>query len=61
MGGCKKNGANMKEFLKAIHWQSRDNARTPMQWTDKKNGGFTTGNPWIKLNKNYNEINVENS
>ena len=58
---AKKNGANMKEFLKAIHWQSRDNARTPMQWTDKKNGGFTTGNPWIKLNKNYKEINVENS
>ena len=58
---AKKNGANMKEFLKAIHWQSRDNARTPMQWTDKKNAGFTTGNPWIKLNKNYKEINVENS
>ena len=58
---AKKNGVNMKEFLKAIHWQSRDNARTPMQWTDKKNAGFTTGNPWIKLNKNYKEINVENS
>ena len=58
---AKKNGANMDEFLKAIHWQSRDNARTPMQWTNKINGGFTAGNPWIKLNKNYKEINVENS
>ena len=58
---AKKNGANMDEFLKAIHWQSRDNARTPMQWTNKKNGGFTTSNPWIKLNKNHKVINVENS
>ena len=58
---AKKNGANMDEFLKAIHWQSRDNARTPMQWTNEINGGFTTSDPWIKLNKNHKVINVENS
>ena len=33
---------------------SRDNARTPMQWTDGENAGFTTGTPWLKVNSNYN-------
>lgn len=37
----------------------RDHARTPMQWSDKKNAGFTDGTPWLKLNPNYKEINVE--
>lgn len=37
---------------------ARDNARTPMQWDDSPNGGFTTGKPWIKVNPNYQEINA---
>ena len=37
---------------------SRDNARTPMQWSDKENEGFTLGKPWLKVNPNYKEINV---
>ncbi len=38
---------------------SRDNARTPMQWTAGENAGFTTGKPWLKLNPNHSEINVQ--
>lgn len=38
---------------------SRDHARTPMQWSTEEHGGFTTGTPWIKVNPNYKEINVE--
>ena len=38
---------------------SRDNARTPMQWSAKPGAGFTTGEPWIKINKNYTQINYE--
>ena len=37
---------------------SRDNSRTPVQWTDEENGGFTTGTPWIEVNKNYKTINA---
>lgn len=37
---------------------SRDNARTPMQWTDAKNAGFTTGTPWLAANPNYTSINA---
>ena len=46
----------MMSYLKFI---SRDNARTPMQWNDKENAGFTTGTPWIKVNPNYTTINTE--
>ena len=52
-------GKDMNNFLKAVHWQSRDNARTPMQWNASENAGFTTGKPWIPVNKNYPTINVE--
>jgi glycosidase len=38
---------------------SRDNARTPMQWSDGEGSGFTSGKPWLKINGNYKEINVE--
>lgn len=37
---------------------SRDNARTPMQWSDEANAGFTTAKPWLKVNENYKAINV---
>ena len=42
-----------------IQRTSRDNARTPMQWTAGENAGFTTGKPWLKVNGNHTEINVE--
>ena len=51
---------NMKKFFEAIKKQSRDNARTPMQWDNKKNAGFSKVKPWIKVNDNYKKINVKN-
>jgi oligo-1,6-glucosidase len=42
-----------------VHQRSRDNARTPVQWDGSPNAGFTSGTPWIKVNPNYPEINVE--
>lgn len=45
-------------FLKAARKISRDNARTPMQWNDSPNAGFTSGQPWFKLNPNYPQVNV---
>ncbi|WP_299127514.1 alpha-glucosidase [uncultured Winogradskyella sp.] len=56
---AKARGENMDAFLKLVHRQSRDNARTPMQWNSSKNAGFSEGNPWLKVNPNYNSINVE--
>ena len=44
--------------MEAIHRISRDNARTPMQWGENPNAGFTTGTPWIKVNPNYPDINA---
>ncbi len=46
--------------IKVIQVQSRDNARTPMQWTSEINAGFSFGQPWIQLNPNYHEVNVAN-
>jgi len=48
-----------KNMMKRIQLKSRDNARTPMQWSDKEHAGFTTGTPWIEVNPNYKEVNVE--
>lgn len=48
-----------KTMMKYIAMHSRDNARTPMQWDDTANAGFTTGKPWEKVNPNYKDINVE--
>jgi len=45
--------------LQSIYKIGRDNARTPMQWNDEENAGFTAGKPWIKLNPNYRSINVK--
>lgn len=49
---------------KRIRWKmiqrtSRDNARTPMQWSSEKEAGFTSGKPWLKVNGNYGEVNVQ--
>lgn len=51
-------GKDMDQFLKAVHWQSRDNARTPMQWDASMQAGFSTGKPWIPVNENHEQINV---
>ena len=48
-----------EEVLKALNYICRDNARTPMQWDDSANGGFSTGTPWLPTNPNYKEINAK--
>ncbi|MBO5556934.1 MAG: alpha-glucosidase [Oscillospiraceae bacterium] len=48
-----------KHVLHMVQKASRDSARTPMQWTDGKNAGFTTGTPWFFVNDNYKQINVQ--
>lgn len=52
-------GMTKEEALKVCFKYSRDNARTPMQWNDRDNAGFTQGTPWLRVNDNYKEINVE--
>ena len=52
-------GLTDKEALEVCSRLSRDNARTPMQWNTQENAGFTTGTPWLKVNDNYTEINME--
>ncbi|MGD9761839.1 MAG: alpha-glucosidase [Candidatus Izemoplasmatales bacterium] len=54
-----KNGASKEKALQAIIDRSRDNARTPMQWNNAVNGGFSSAKPWIATNYNYPIINVE--
>ncbi|MDU4934755.1 MAG: alpha-glucosidase [Peptostreptococcaceae bacterium] len=54
-----KNGRTIDEALRELNASSRDNTRTPMQWDSSKNGGFTVGNSWLKVNENYEDINVE--
>ena len=49
-----------EEFLRCVQNLGRDNGRTPMQWSGQKNGGFTAGEPWIKVNPNYQRINAQN-
>ncbi len=51
-------GCSVAEALEACYHRSRDNARTPVQWSSEKNAGFTSGTPWLKVNPNYQEINV---
>ena len=54
-----EKGANPTKMLEVIHAKSRDNARTPMQWSAGAQAGFTTGTSWIKINPRFHEINVE--
>lgn len=54
------NGLTNEEAMKIVMERSRDNGRTPMQWSDDINGGFSKGTPWIESIKNYRDINVEN-
>ena len=51
-------GRTEEDRMAAIHAQSRDNARTPMQWDDSPGAGFTTGTPWIRINPNYRQVNA---
>ncbi|MGB5204120.1 MAG: alpha-glucosidase [Eudoraea sp.] len=51
-------GKDVDEFMKQLNYASRENARTPMQWDDSVNAGFTKGTPWKRLNPNYIQINV---
>jgi len=53
------NGKSQRQALESLAVQSRDNARTPMHWSADANAGFTTGQPWIKVNSNYTTLNVE--
>lgn len=55
----RERGRPEKEIMEVIWQTSRDNSRTPMQWNDDKNAGFTSGKPWIGVNPNYKIINVE--
>ncbi|GGA66623.1 glycoside hydrolase family 13 protein [Ornithinibacillus halotolerans] len=54
-----EKGTPVEEIMEVIWKTGRDNSRTPMQWSTEKNAGFSTGNPWMKVNPNYTEINVE--
>ncbi len=56
---AREAGFSDREALEACTQMSRDNARTPMQWSARDNAGFTTGTPWLKVNSNYTELNVE--
>ena len=54
-----EKGQSPDKVLRSIHAKGRDNARTPMQWTAQAHGGFTTGRPWLAVNKNHDHINAE--
>lgn len=52
------DGFSPEEALRLVQLESRDNARTPFQWDDTENAGFTTGKPWLKVNPNYTGLNA---
>ena len=55
----KENPEKALRYLQSQEELSRDNSRTPMQWTAGPNAGFTTGTPWLTINSNYQTVNVE--
>lgn len=55
----KGKGMTEQNILDILKQKSRDNSRTPVQWNDEENAGFTTGTPWIQPAANYKEINAE--
>ena len=54
-----EKGVPLEEIMDSIRVIGRDNARTPMQWDESNNAGFSTGQPWLAVNPNYQEINVQ--
>ncbi|WLR59342.1 alpha,alpha-phosphotrehalase [Guptibacillus hwajinpoensis] len=56
-----EKGYSEEEVLEILRHKSRDNSRTPVQWNSEANAGFTTGEPWIPVAKNYEDINVEDT
>ncbi|MHB7934991.1 glycoside hydrolase family 13 protein [Staphylococcus haemolyticus] len=54
----KEQGGDVDQLLNKYRMEDRDNSRTPMQWSDSTNGGFTEGKPWFPVNPNYKDINV---
>ncbi|WP_106769647.1 glycoside hydrolase family 13 protein [Paenibacillus faecalis] len=54
-----EKGYAVQDIMKSINAKGRDNARTPMQWDERENAGFTTGTPWLHVNPNYTTINVK--
>ncbi|MGM0791281.1 MAG: glycoside hydrolase family 13 protein [Bacillota bacterium] len=54
-----EEGKSHQEIMEIIWASSRDNSRTPMQWNSTANAGFSSGSPWMKVNSNYTDINVE--
>ncbi|WBL56047.1 glycoside hydrolase family 13 protein [Staphylococcus haemolyticus] len=54
----KEQGGDVDQLLDKYRMENRDNSRTPMQWNDSTNGGFTVGKPWFPVNPNYRDINV---
>lgn len=56
---CSEGRLSHEVFWPCITFKSRDNARTPMQWDDSAQAGFTTGTPWLAVNPNYTEINAK--
>lgn len=54
----KNHNGDMEKFMKNLQFSCRDNGRTPFQWDSSKNGGFSTGTPWLSVNPNYTEINA---
>lgn len=52
-------GYSPEAVMESIYARGRDNARTPMQWDDSPNAGFTTGKPWLPVNPNYHQINAK--
>ena len=56
-----KKGYSHEEIMNSIYKKGRDNGRTPMQWDDSENAGFTTGKPLLSINENYKEINAKKS
>lgn len=56
----KEQGIDEETILNILKCKSRDNSRTPIQWSDEENAGFTKGTPWIPISNNYKEINAQN-
>ncbi len=56
--GLQASGGDLSKFIEAQKTTARDNGRTPMQWDATPNAGFTTGQPWLRINPNYAELNA---